>query len=354
VQSLTLLRDTPDPTFVPPLPMAKAVLLNDARNDRHHGCTTVVESITRLCRENGIELIATAPAHHDWRANPSICRAVEAADLIVVNGEGTIHHDRPAGEWLLAAGQHARRLGKKAAIINMTWNANGARYTELASHFDLISVRESQSAEELVAGGIFPRIVPDLALFHQPPVGLPRDGTGYTDCVVGPTALTLYRQMAALRAQPISLLYGRRSPRDFIISLRRFLPGRTAFAPNAAAAALRGAVTDWRSQLPDRDAFLNWVARRRLIVTGRFHMLIFALAARTPVLTVRSNTHKIESTLADVGLASWRCIDACAIDPVVAERASRWDEGEKRSLEAFIADGRQKMRQLFIDIRALL
>jgi polysaccharide pyruvyl transferase WcaK-like protein len=333
---------------------AKAVLLNDTRNDRHHGCMTVFETIVRLCRENGIELIGTAPAHHDWRANPSIRRAMEGADLIVVNGEGTIHHDRPAGEWLLAAGRHAQLLGKKAVLINMTWHENGARYVELASHFDLVSVRESRSAEELALAGIFPRIVPDLALYRQAPRGLSRDGTGYTDCVVAPAALALYRQMAKLRAKPISLLYGRQTPSDFMISLRRFLPGWTAFNPHAAANALRGAFTDFRSQLTDRDALLAWVASRRLIVTGRFHMLIFALAARTPVLTVRSNTHKIESTLADAGLAPWRCVDAASIDATVVERASFWDDDEERQLEAFIADGREKMRQLFADVRALL
>ena len=257
-------------------------------------------------------------------------------------------------EAVIAAGLHARRLDKKAVLINTTWHANSARYAELASHFDMVSVRESRSADELADAGICPRIVPDLALYHQPPEGLPRDGTGYTDCVVGSTALVLHSRMAMFRAEPISLLHDRHTMRDFMLSLRRFLPGWSALHPGTALAALRGAVTDWHSQLADREAFSAWVASRRLIVTGRFHMLIFALAARTPVLTVRSNTHKIEATLADAGLASWRCVDAGTIDAAVLERAGCWGDDEEHRLAAYIAEGRKKMRQLFADIRTLL
>jgi len=329
------------------------MLLNDTRVDQHLGCRTVIESIYRLAAENGIDVTFASPAHRDWRTNDRAVQAFNDADLIIVNGEGTIHHDRPAGSWLLAAGKVARSLGKPAVLINTTWQDNSSQLVDLAKTFALVSVRESASASELREAGITTRIVSDLALYHAPTAAPTRSGIGYTDCVVGPTALALHRRMSSLGAEPISMFHDRSSARDFLRSVRH-LSGGKSWTLGRLAAAFRGAFAERRGQRANRDAFAACIASKSLIVAGRLHMLVFCLATRTPFLVVESNTHKNRAVLADSGLGSWRHVAVEDIDQRLVDRASEWEQGEADRLEGFLADSRQRMQELFADIHRLV
>ena len=168
----------------------------------------------------------------------------------------------------------------------------------MAAAFDIVSVRESASSRELNEACIACRRIPDLALYHEPRPAASRSGIAYTDCVVGPRALALYRRMSAAGAKPVNVLHDRRAPHDCLISLRRFLPGNSFLNPMLALAALRGVIVDWAGQTPDRDRFAAEVAAAQLIVTGRFHMLILRLrrerrslsSPRTPTRTRRRFT----------------------------------------------------------------
>lgn len=332
--------------------MRKAVLLNDTRVDNHHGCSTVVDTIHSLAERSGIRITATAPAHANWRLDSSVIGAIDDSDVVIVNGEGTIHHDRPAGEALLAAAEYARRRGKASALVNATWDTNGEAYSKMASMFSLVSVRESSSAKELAAAGVAARVVPDLALYPSSPVASERCGVAFTDSVIGSEALEIYRRMWRLGAEPTSLLFGRKSARDYATSARRFLKG-SPFKPGNFLAAARGALTDRLSQNPNRQEILSLIASRELMVTGRFHMVILCLSAGTPFLAVESNTHKISSTLRDTGLASWRLVEPSSLDGPSIVRASRWHGTEKATLDNFVNTSRRLMEELFHDIRRL-
>ncbi|WP_128891514.1 polysaccharide pyruvyl transferase family protein [Erythrobacter sp. HKB08] len=333
----------------------RAVLLNDTRVDRHHGCTTVIETIDTLAAKNGIEIVARAPAHANWREDDAVRSAIREADCIIVNGEGTIHHDRPAGKALLAAGPYAKERGKKAFLVNSTWQENSAESLEMLRDFDIVTVRESASEAELVGHGFTPRRIPDLALYHAPLAGEPREGIGYCDSVQGPKALALYRKMWAIDAEPLPIVQLSLAPMEMLRWLKRYDPSVTALLnPLHARDALRATWQDYQMQTDERDEFTALVAERELIVTGRFHMMIFALAAGTPLLALGSNTHKIEATLADAGLEPWRAIpDASHIDDALLERAAQWHGEERAKLERFVTEGRGAMERVFADIAAM-
>lgn len=335
--------------------MTKAVVLNDTRIDRHHGCTTVIETIGTLASRAGIDIIANSPAHSDWRADPAITAAIAEADLVIVNGEGTIHHDRPAGIKLLEVGEFARHNGTRAALINSTWQANSTDSLKALDNFDIISVRESASQAELAGHGIEARRIPDLALFHQPPSAASRSGVGYCDSVQGPKALALYKRMWALQGEPLPLVQLPLDPMTTLRWLLRFGDNKSAiFNPAHALSAIRATLQDYREQEADRDVTTTKVAAKRLVVTGRFHMLIFCLGARTPMLALSSNTHKNEATLADAGLEPWRVIGGAAdLDADLLDRAAQWHGDEAAKLSIFLTDGRAAMEALFTDLAAL-
>jgi hypothetical protein len=100
--------------------------------------------------------------------------------------------------------------------------------------------------------------------------------------------------------------------------------------------------------------FTERIAGLRLLVTGRFHALILAFATGTPVLAVGSNSHKIEATLRDAGLEPFRMTAPEVVDRAYVERACAWHGDEKARLEAFVAEGRSKIADLFRRIRGLV
>lgn len=332
--------------------MRKAVVFNDTRADRHHGCTTVMETITRLCETNGIEIQRFVPARAIWRNDPDIRGAMARADLVIVNGEGTIHHGRPAGRSLLEVASLARELGCACALINTTWAANGSDLAQMAAAFDLISVRETASQAELAAEGVAARVIPDMALYADTPKRA-RHGIGVTDSVIASTSVALQKRMTGLGAQPIGLLHGRRSPLEVARNLRRYQLDPDARSQGWGA-ILRTAMNDWRVQSDARDGFLDTLARLELMVTGRFHAVILSLATQTPVIAVPSNTHKNAATLRDAGMEPWRAPDSVdQIDAELIERARRWTPTEAEALANWLARSRAAMDTLFSEIAAL-
>ena len=347
--------DTPEHKAGQAAAAVTAVILNDTRVDLHHGCTTVLETIDTLAARAGIRIIARSPAHTDWRANTTVTSAIERADLVIVNGEGTVHHNRPAGKKLLEVGAYAKANKTKAALINSTWQANDAASLRAAGDFDIISVRESASHKELSAHGIEARRIPDLALYHRPGAASERSGVGYCDNVQGPKALELYKRMWALGGDPLPIVQLPIKPMMALRWLLRFGASKSAiFNPLHALPALRATLQDYREQEPSRDVTTSQVAAKDLVLTGRFHMLIFCLAARTPLLALTSNTHKNEATLSDAGLEPWRLLDNLdGLDESLLEKAARWHGDEAERLEQFLADGRSAMETLFVDLAEL-
>ena len=329
-----------------PARRCRAVLLNDTVHDRHHGCTLVGRTIDNLAAANGIQIIGRSPVHHDWRSDQQLLKAMETADLILINAEGTIHHDRPAGRLLLEAGAWAKQRDIPSALINMTWEKNSAQSAELLKAFSLVAVREGASYLELVALGHSPFQAPDLALYSAPAEPQPRSGIGVTDSVLPSVSAGLEALRQRLSGRHVSILYGRTGPREWARAVRRF-GGLASLSPSQNLRATTAAICERRSQTSSADEFVNKVSGCRLLITGRFHAVIVALATQTPVLAVASNTHKIEATLRDAGLDAVRISNPEDIKAELIERSTQWSETEVQNLTAYLARGCRQIETLF-------
>ncbi|OYW55116.1 MAG: hypothetical protein B7Y80_10175 [Hyphomicrobium sp. 32-62-53] len=329
-----------------------AVLLNDTVHDRHHGCTLVGRTIDRLAAANGIQIIGRSPVHHDWRSHQKLLKVMETADLILINAEGTIHHDRPAGRLLLEAGAWAKERGIPSALINMTWEKNSAQSAKLLQAFSLVAVREGASYRELVAHGYSPLQAPDLALYSAPTEPQPRSGIGVTDSVLPGVSADLESLRHRFGGRHISILYGRRGPRECARAVRKF-GGLASFSPSQTLRAATAAISERRSQTSSADEFVNKVSSCRLLITGRFHAVIVALATQTPVLAVASNTHKIEATLRDAGLDEVRISQPEDIDAEAIKHSTQWSETEVQNLKAYLARGRRQIETLFGTVKEI-
>jgi polysaccharide pyruvyl transferase WcaK-like protein len=329
------------------------VFLNDTTVDHHHGCTRVMRTMRLLAAEHGLEVIDAAPAHRDWRQSASFLRSLQRARLIIVNGEGTIHHDRPAGRQLLEVGRVGKELGIPVAMINMSWEANSAPLGELLRDFELVAVRESRSQRAVAMAGVNARRVPDLSLYFPHARAGRREGVGYTDSVVPDVSerLRLLRDLHG--GVGVSIFDRAHGPVARVRLLRRAVSNT---AERSLAGRLRSATCAWREvaiMSPTENAFIDRVARLSLLVTGRFHAMCFAMVTATPFIAVETNTHKIEGMLADSGLASWRGTTVADVDGPLLQHAGVWEADEMERLDAFLSDTRQRIDGLFDDLSRL-
>jgi hypothetical protein len=286
-----------------PIPVC---VLNDTRVDRHHGCERVMGAIETLLERHGMQVVGACPAHADWRQQPGFLRALEGSRLLLVNGEGTLHHDRPAARRLLEAGAHCARGGVPAVLVNAGWEANGPQLQAMLEDFALVAVRDSASAAR--DPGRRPRLpgVPDLSLYGpaQAPAAAARERIVFTDSVdplqVG-GAGTLpppggrrhaVHRLSAARRRPANLRF-----------LRQGFAARDALSPARLMRIVQLRHRLCRTSFTRTEPFLSALARYRLLVSGRFHACTLALITGTPFISLPSNTGKIAALVADM---AWR------------------------------------------------
>ena len=221
--------------------MPKVVVVNDTSlYAPHFGCQLVGQTLREQFVRTGVNLIATFPRSLDMRiARPYL----DAADLVVINAEGTFHHGRHSELLELAESW-------PCALINGVYQDNGPQPS--LKRFQYISMRESLSAKEVRKQKVVCRVVPDL-LFAS----------------------------SLLRAIP-------EFNRDVDLGITDNVTNHmSGFSPNGDLA--------FQS--------LKKIARCKKICAGRFHAAIAAAVLRVPFSTWESNTWKTRGLMQDMNLS---------------------------------------------------
>lgn len=300
----------------------------------------------------GIRVCAVSPVRHDWENDRRFLNALGRADLVIINGEGTLHDGRQQGARLLRVVDHPARRDAPVILINTLYQGNPRPWRHWLSRMALVVARDSRSARELSALlGRRIEYLPDLSLcdgFAE--VSGTRRGVLLGDSV------RLKRRRALARA-----FRGLDDAAHLSIKclpwLQR-LPPRLAPLGSWMAFNLCNGVLALRQ--PDKvwpgseNELLARLAGAAMHVTGRFHGVALSLLTRTPFLALRSNSWKIESLLLDAGLEPHRLVrpdtlsDRLASDPV-----PRFTDIENRALESFVDLAGRRSDLLFQRIRAL-
>ncbi|WP_099273870.1 polysaccharide pyruvyl transferase family protein [Limimaricola cinnabarinus] len=321
----------------------RAVILNDTSTRYHHGCARVMRLLAEGLERHGLSVTARSPARHDWAADEGFLDAMRAAQVIVVNGEGTLHHGRPAGARLLEVAGHPARGATPLALVNALWQDNPESWSAPLSRFDLIAARDSESARAMAgAAGRDARWLPDLSLSAPAHVApLPRHGVIVGDSVKPGPRRVLGRAATRLDAAtlvPTKTLNG---------GPWRFAPARAALA-----AAWYGGLGLPALEMPATEAaYLDRIARARLHLTGRFHAVCLSMLTETPFLALGSNASKIERLLADAGLGPSRLLPPEALAEPPGE--APFTEDEVQAIRRFREMAQDRAEALFADIAAL-
>lgn len=324
----------------------RVVILNDTSGRSHHGCARVMRLMVEGLERQGLQIIARSPARHDWARDDAFLVQLKQADLIVINGEGTLHHGRPAGQRLLEVTRHPNARAP-VAVINALWQENPADWAVMLGKCALVSARDSQSLAAMQAAGVEARLVPDLSLTG----GAVLQSGSRQGLIVGDSVRLSTRRLLALTAKRLRA--------------RALVPTKTRhsvlFRLPVMGALLSAAYNGvWPYATPPlmlaagEPAYLAALGGAQMHLTGRFHAICLSIVTRTPFLAVGSNSWKIEALLADAGLPADRLIPLDALPGLSEAALDRPFSGvETQGIAAFLTRAMTEAETLFADLAAL-
>ncbi|AKC81722.1 hypothetical protein IMCC26134_01095 [Verrucomicrobia bacterium IMCC26134] len=336
-----------------PVSVPSVLVLGDMRDLHHHGCSAVMHQLA-----DGLAGVGLAPdtfvSGLDWELQREACLA---ASLVVINGEGALHHSRPAIAQILALAEARRALGRPTALVNSSWFENEPALTRRLPAFDLVVLRDPQSLRAVTDEGISASLVPDLAIRQALRFDVGRSAAAGV-MVSDSTKPNLTRQLTRLAAErgwsylpvlarPDEVRPGAKS---------RKIHRRYRFARLLGPLARHVISPRYHAHLvgePTLDAYCRRLAAAEGVVTGRFHTVCLALGLRVPFLAVASNTPKIEALLTDAGLdLSRRVVSPDKLFNVT--EVPCYTAAESAALDKFLSCAEQAYTELFARIRGLL
>lgn len=328
-------------------------LVNDTRYDNHHGGQTVIGNLHLGMAQRGWTCAGSLPVSSTVRGLRHRWRQVRSAGLVIVNGEGSLHHDS----------RQTRRLHdicaaisgfRPMALINAVWQDNrDPRWKPLLDGFAAVYARDLRSRGQLRELGVAADYAPDLTFYAYPQPDSPRgDLSGCTDSVLNSWTQAALRLCEREREMVfLPLLTGTtrytRGLRDLGKQIKYRLypllwrhlgirvPPRYQSLPHA---------------IPDTGDFLRQLAACRAVCAARYHALCFALQQNTPFIAVASNSHKSEALLEEAGLPEGRYLMHPADIRRLPEILARTADGHAAAtaeINEFKRRSRQRINHMF-------
>lgn len=130
----------------------KVAVVNDCSRGGHFGCELVMEAFRHLLEKNRHKVVGTYPKSNKLKMDLTLA----APDLVIVNAEGSIHHNRNLQ--LLDIAKEFPSI-----LMNGVWQANTEGLERLGL-FKEILMRESFSASEVRLAGFNCEVLPDVFL----------------------------------------------------------------------------------------------------------------------------------------------------------------------------------------------
>ena len=227
-----------------------------------------------------------------------IKESINNSNLIIVNMEGTIHHNNLGTFALLGIAFYCKSLGKKIAMVNGSYQDIDPKLTRLAlGEIDFISVREPISYRylEKEINKVF--LIPDFA-FRAPIHSRINEfvGGGGKKCLYTPGVLGVYPNQKG--GVSINMIF------NHIKNIKKmgYTPYFLMIEPKESfiVIELERIGVKIIPAYGDGVSYKNigtLISEFDLLITGRYHIGIFGLMSFVKTIFLPSNTHKIEGVL---------------------------------------------------------
>ena len=335
----------------------QAILLGDTSGVGHHGSQTAIENLYCGLKRNDI-IVQRSHNGKNWERNPRLRRQVKDCDVLIVNGEGTLHHDRPIARQLVAAAEFASGHSVPSVLVNTLWHFNSRELAKSTARFNLRFVRDRQSEVELRSYGVSSILTGDLTLLSGS-VPCRRNRSGQitvTDSADRQVSQLLWKLSSdpALSRLPIINRSSCKNKTRTIDRFRRLLQGR--MAKICTPEFHRQVRERWLPfGAPSGDAFVERLSRSRLIISGRYHAVCFCLLTKTPFIAIPSNGRKVEALLSEAGCNPGRCIprEELPTDLAGFPTSCEFSTVETHCIDRYLQSVRSRNEDMFAQISEL-
>lgn len=330
--------------------MKSFFILNDTRVERHHGCQIVMRNLMAGLQSRQCHVLGTLPHSKRLEDADAWRREFEAADAVLINGEGTLHHDRPYALYLLGLGQQAVAMGKPVYLVNSTWEGNSPATVALLKGFSGIWVRDFASAAELAAEGVAAETVPDLTFMSSyPPAMSAGPQVLVTDSVYADTSRDLQGLVSSpdWRYLPIIQWPALAGARAAAGKWLRAMLYRGLMALSLGLYKPRQYYIDLGYCETDTERYLQSLATARAVVSGRYHAVCLSLQHRLPFVCLTSNTRKVQNLLGDAGIDIARHMltieQLRSLPELTLLMHADYSDTERQQLDAFLIQARERI-----------
>lgn len=334
----------------------RVAIFNDIRGDSHHlGCALVMERLEALIETAGGHVVFRWPYDRDWRKALDELPGQAEIDVIVVNGEGTMHGAPGRGNAVALAeiGALAKHhYDVPVALVNATIYNNDNNFYESIRYFHLIWLRDQMSCESANECGITAHYCPDLTLSEDwSETNTSRQNIGITGSVRPRDDSSLRKFASASGSEFVSMVENRRPTTKSFMTL--------SIGRHRKAWRLRKRFLDINQNIqPQTPAeLISWISGKSLVVTGRYHTVTLCILTNTPFLYLESNTPKITALCEDVGLRSDRLIQQSNLPPT-AQLAQfiafdAFNDNEQKALSDFNKKSKNQFSEQMVSLTKL-
>ena len=334
----------------------KAILFNDTRNEYHHGCSLVIKNIFSFFNNLNVDIIKTFPSGINHLQNRNLENFIKKVDLIIVNGEGTIHHSQINALNLLKIGKFAKSFNKKTILINSIFDTQDKNFYDLVKYFDLINVRDRLSKSYLNINKIKSIFTPDFS-FYIPEISTYKNNIKseilFTDSVNKDITFKLIK----IFKKKFTFFPILKYPYDKKINFFNHLRKIKFFTLKFIHILFKNHITNNYEVrfygINSLYKYVNKITNSKIIITGRYHALCFAIQNLTPFIAIESNSHKISALLDDIGLPN-RIVDINNIKEININHFSKISEEEQKLILIFLKKTKIFFNDLAKEIEIIL
>jgi hypothetical protein len=241
-----------------------------------------------------LDLAAWERVRADLAANDrEFLARTDEADFLLVNGEGSIHHNFPRALGLAALIVTAAERGLRVALVNSTIQAmDPGLLRRVLPRLWACHVREPASLCEVEARAPGAFCAPDLAVaaIDRLPAPSRQRGSG-KECLVSTGVLshpkTLRRVLEIVEGIGFRPTY--------------FSIGDGGETDVAAGICAQRGVRHLQAKDYSLEGLAGLLAQFDIAVCGRHHLNLFLMRAGVPFVPIPSNTWKVEATLSYLG-----------------------------------------------------
>jgi len=223
-----------------------------------------------------------------FKTNSDYIKTLESVDCIIINSEGTIHSNSIGAQTLLAFVKLGKELGKQVYLVNGSYYNLDNIFLDVLKTADAVLVREKKSNSYLTQNNVNSTLIPDCAFLTDFRFSNFRNNS----CLYTPGVIFSYGKESAnkniykILASHFKTINKKYEKPTFLLvdeKERNFAEFWTGMG---------GYVLDSTSL--DIETLLEKMSEFELVVSGRYHILLFALMCKLKTVPLSSNTDKIE------------------------------------------------------------